>query len=452
MEFEMNFKDLKFTNEYDEDKKPYKSFAHFVDPITGKKRKVSVNWGTYKISNEKAAMRLLVAKVDTVIKKEIIIKTGGVQNFGQLKEKWFDSWSLTVKPQSTRTVRSIMATVIPRMISDDILLTLISPLYIQERWNEFTRGEKALQTGEPLSSSTLSKVRNILKQIFGFGVINEILEASPMQYLNLKVPKERLEMTYEKKRFKFLEGEEIDWMLEVLYEITTRENSRVEFYFDSAVFLLHTGLRIGELGALTVDDVDFENNCVYVRKNLISQGLKKEEFQTGGTKTLSSNRTVVLNPICIEIIKRRIEKNQERQEYVKIMMLDKDSSYWYPLRGFIFTDYLFQNHMGTPITPNLFTGFFNNKTSRKGGSIDAMIRERYPKFTKHITSHVFRYTHISMLAERGWQLKEIMDRVGHKDSKTTLEIYQQVTKDMRKNEEEDLKKITIGSRFISWDE
>ncbi|MGX9818186.1 tyrosine-type recombinase/integrase [Lactococcus lactis] len=448
MEFEMNFKDLKFTNEYDEDKKPYKSFAHFVDPITGKKRKVSVNWGTYKISNEKTAMRLLVSKVDTVIKKEIIIKTGGVQNFGQLKEKWFDSWSLTVKPQSTRTVRSIMATVIPRMISDDILLTLISPLYIQERWNEFTRGEKALQTGEPLSSSTLSKVRNILKQIFGFGVINEILEASPMQYLNLKVPKERLEMTYEKKRFKFLEGEEIDWMLEVLYEITTRENSRVEFYFDSAVFLLHTGLRIGELGALTVDDVDFENNCVYVRKNLISQGLKKEEFQTGGTKTLSSNRTVVLNPICMEIIKRRIEKNQERQEYAKIMMLDKDSSYWYPLRSFIFTDYLFQNHMGTPITPNLFTGFFNNKTSRKGGSIDDMIRERYPKFTKHITSHVFRYTHISMLAERGWQLKEIMDRVGHKDSKTTLEIYQQVTKDMRKNEEEDLKKIDIGSRFL----
>ncbi len=150
----------------------------------------------------------------------------------------------------------------------------------------------------------------------------------------------------------------------------------------------------------------------------------------------------------MEIIKRRIEKNQERQEYVNIMILDKDSSYWYPLRGFIFTDYLFQNHMGTPITPNLITGFFNNKTSRKGGSIDDMIKERYPMFTKHITSHVFRNTHISMLAERGWQLKEIMDRVGHKDFKTTLEIYQQVTKDMRKNEEEDLKKSR--SEQILW--
>ncbi|HEY0221528.1 MAG TPA: hypothetical protein VGC17_01785 [Lactovum miscens] len=41
-----------------------------------------------------------------------------------------------------------------------------------------------------------------------------------------------------------------------------------------------------------------------------------------------------------------------------------------------------------------------------------------------------------------------MNRVGHEDSKTTLEIYQQVAKDMGKIEEEDLKKITINSRFI----
>ncbi|KZK08637.1 hypothetical protein AB996_0074 [Lactococcus cremoris] len=38
----------------------------------------------------------------------------------------------------------------------------------------------------------------------------------------------------------------------------------------------------------------------------------------------------------------------------------------------------------------------------------------------------------SILAERGWQLKKIMDRVERKDSKTTLEIYRQVTKNKRK--------------------
>lgn len=360
-----------------------------------------MNWSTYKISSEKTAKPLLVDRVSRTLEKERIIKAGAVITFGQLKEKGFDTWSLTVKTQSTNTNRSIIDSVMPQMIPDDILLSVISPLYIQDRWNKFTREAQAMHTGQPLSHSTLSKVRNLLKQIFGFGVINEIIQVSPMHYLNLKVPKERFEMLYEKKQFKFLEGEEIDWMLEVLYKVTTRENSRVEFYFDSAVFLLHTGLRIGELGALTPEGVDFENNCIHVRKNLVSQGLKKEEFQTGGTKTLSSNRVVVLNPVCIEIIKKRIAKNQDRQAYVRAMTIDKDVSFWYPLRNFIFTDYIFQNNMGTPITPNLFTGFFNNKESRKGGSLDAMIKERYPKFNKHITSHVFRYTHISMLAERG---------------------------------------------------
>lgn len=36
MDFKVNFKDLKSSNEYDKDKNPYKSFPHFVDPITGK--------------------------------------------------------------------------------------------------------------------------------------------------------------------------------------------------------------------------------------------------------------------------------------------------------------------------------------------------------------------------------------------------------------------------------
>ncbi|MDR2834342.1 MAG: site-specific integrase [Streptococcaceae bacterium] len=445
---ELNFEDLKFSNEYGENKKPYKTFAHYLDPVTGKKRKVSVNWKSHNIIHERVAYRLLIAKVNKIIKKDRIAYAGGVQNFGQLKEKWYSTWSPTVKAQSRRANRSILDTVIPRMIPDEVQLTIISPFYIQENWNKFTKESLGLLTGLPLSYSTLAKVRNIIKQIFGFAVINEILEVSPMHYLNLKIPKDRFEMSYDKKRYKFLEGEEIDWMLEVLYEVTTRENSRVEYYFDSAVFLLHTGLRIGELGALTPDDVDFENNFIHVRKNLVSQGLKKEDYQTGGTKTLSSNRIVVLNPICMEIIEKRMQKNMERQEYVKTMLIDKDLSYWYPYRNFIFTDCIFQNKMGTPITPNLFTGFFNNKSSRMGGSLDDLIKERYPSFNKHITSHVFRFTHISMLAERGWQLKEIMDRVGHKDSKTTLEIYQQVTKEMRKNQEEDLKKISIGNRFF----
>ena len=45
----------------------------------------------------------------------------------------------------------------------------------------------------------------------------------------------------------------------------------------------------------------------------------------------------------------------------------------------------------------------------------------------YVTTHTFRYTHISFLAEAGVPIKAIMERVGHSNMKTTLEIYNQVT-------------------------
>ncbi len=49
---------------------------------------------------------------------------------------------------------------------------------------------------------------------------------------------------------------------------------------------------------------------------------------------------------------------------------------------------------------------------------------------KHLTTYIFRHTHISMLAELGVPLKTIMQRVGHNYPNTTLSIYTHVTKSM----------------------
>lgn len=51
-------------------------------------------------------------------------------------------------------------------------------------------------------------------------------------------------------------------------------------------------------------------------------------------------------------------------------------------------------------------------------------------FEKNITTHTFRQSHISLLAEMGIPLQVIMKRVGYSDSKTTLEIYNHVTMQM----------------------
>ena len=47
-----------------------------------------------------------------------------------------------------------------------------------------------------------------------------------------------------------------------------------------------------------------------------------------------------------------------------------------------------------------------------------------------LSSHIFRHTLVSTLAESNVPLKAIMDRVGHKDARTTSQIYTHVTKSM----------------------
>ncbi len=43
-----------------------------------------------------------------------------------------------------------------------------------------------------------------------------------------------------------------------------------------------------------------------------------------------------------------------------------------------------------------------------------------------------RHSHISLLTQLGLSLKAIMERVGHTDYKTTLQIYSHVTEQMDK--------------------
>lgn len=48
-------------------------------------------------------------------------------------------------------------------------------------------------------------------------------------------------------------------------------------------------------------------------------------------------------------------------------------------------------------------------------------------FNKHISTHIFRHTHISFLAEQGIPLEAIQDRVGHTRGSRVTDIYLHVT-------------------------
>ena len=62
---------------------------------------------------------------------------------------------------------------------------------------------------------------------------------------------------------------------------------------------------------------------------------------------------------------------------------------------------------------------------------------------KQLSSHIFRHTHVSILAQLGIPLKAVMERVGHSDEETTTKIYTDVTKKQKIDIPERLNNINM---------
>lgn len=103
--------------------------------------------------------------------------------------------------------------------------------------------------------------------------------------------------------------------------------------------------------------------------------------------------------------------------------------------GWIFTSKSIHkpDYNGTPLHYSVLNNFLNSsengKLNRNGNPRRAGIDiDNKLSFKKHITTHIFRHTHISFLAEQGVPLEAIQDRVGHSRGSRVTEIYLHITK------------------------
>lgn len=235
-------------------------------------------------------------------------------------------------------------------------LNEIKPLDIKKWQNDLLKKE--------LAPSTLNKLRNVLGSIFIYAVKYYDLGINPCE----KVP--ALGSRKAKKK-------EI-WNLEEYKEfIQYIDNPAFKVAFDTLYF---TGLRIGELTALTPADFDFSVPKLTVSKNYQTAG--KEKF-ISTPKTSKSNREVIL-PEAIA---------KEIQEFIKIAKyggLDQDE------RIFTYNKESYRNKM--------------RKVCNKYG-------------LKYISPHGLRHSHTSMLVELGYNPVLIADRLGHESIKETLDTY-----------------------------
>lgn len=170
------------------------------------------------------------------------------------------------------------------------------------------------------------------------------------------------------------------------------------------LFALGTGLRLGEILALTWSDIN--NNSVIVNKNIKNVKLNNKWtlLLQDTPKTKKSNRTV---PIPKNIL-TELEIHKLKQIDIKFKAGDMYTD----------DDIIFATDFGTYIDPSNLNRRF--KKLLKAAEI------------KPIKFHSLRHTYATRLFENNLQPKTVSDLMGHEDIQTTLNLYTWVL-DSQKN-------------------
>lgn len=353
----------------------YKYSERYIDPYTEKNRKVSITLNSKSNQAKKQANIELQEKIDKKIEEKNQIKI----TLGELLDAWWNQHKVSIR-QSSQVNYEKLLKYIRKNINTEAVVRNTDTKFYQDFINEL-----------PQSYEYKKKFRSVLKMALDYAVDMEMINLNPIS--RTKVPKPALtKETYEKVEDKYLEEEEINKLLNVYYStFQSVHHGRL------AEFMYLTGLRAGEAISLTIDDYDPNSKTIKVIGTLdYSDGYKNAKKEM--PKTLASYREIDLSNRAIEIIDELILEN-------KLKFKGK-------------TSYLFVGKTGKPIQINAFNNSLKAMNDKLGK--DAI--------KKKMSSHIFRHSHISLLAELNIPVKAIMERVGHSDMETTMKIYTHVTK------------------------
>ena len=232
------------------------------------------------------------------------------------------------------------------------------------------------------SNNSIRKIMSILRKVFDYAVLYGDIKINPA----LQVPMPQKEKNKSKRQV-FLAAEEAQKMLDAF------QNEEI----GPIVFVtLYYGLRKSEALGLRWQAVDFENDTISINHTVVggSHIVAKDS-----TKTYCSERTYQLLPD----IKALLLKLKDQQADYKRRL---GSSYHN-------NDYIFKNPNGVPYRPDSLTRSFKRALARHG-----LPQMRY---------HDLRHSTASILVDKGWDINDIKEWLGHADISTTANIYAHIS-------------------------
>lgn len=343
-----------------------------TDPLTGKE--MSTTKSGFKT---KAEAKAELAKIQLEVRKGTY-KKETAETYLEIYNIWIEHYENTVQDSTfLKTVRIFNNHILPQMA--DYKIAKIDAATCQKHVNQWAKKLKRFRM-----------VKNYAAKVLTFAIKRGLIDKNPFDLVEIPIIKQKISL--EEDEFEnFYTREQL---VEFLQCFEKENNLKYYAYFHLLAF---SGMRKSEALALTWRDIDFESYDINIKK-AIARG--KQGLYLGPTKN-GLARTIKLDQKTIHLLK--LWKKKQAELYLeKGISTNKKAQL------------VFSNVENKLIDPNQTYRWLNN------------ILEKYR--LEHITTHGLRHTHCSLLFEAGATIKEVQFRLGHKDVKTTLEIYAHVTK------------------------
>lgn len=264
-----------------------------------------------------------------------------------------------------------------------------------------------------------NKIKLLLSDMFDRALEDSYIKKNPMKGVRLpsnKSQEERRVLTKEEQALFF-------------------ECSAGTFYDNFFVTAVHTGLRPGELYALTREDVDFEKKEIRVNKTLVYQQYLDDTcktFHLEAPKTCSSNRVVPMDKKCERALKK---------QFVQKQVIEGRN-----IKQAEYSDRLFTTKFNTPLNSQIICDAISKILKEINLMRDSL--EQIDGFS----GHCFRHTFATRCIESGIQPKTLQKYLGHATLEMTMNLYVHVTDEQKQEEirklEETLDRILITDEDV----
>jgi len=268
-----------------------------------------------------------------------------------------------------------------------------------------------------LKISTVVNIHNVLYQVFQIAVEDDMIRGNP----TLNTMKElRLAHNLDTEKRKALSVEQ-----EALFLDFLKRRPQYQHWYPVFYIMLNTGMRVGEITGLRWCDVDLEEGEISVNHTLVYYNHRDEKgcyFSINTPKTKAGDRTIPM----VNGVKEAFIMEREYQKEAGLESVGRVDGY---------DDFIFINRDGQV----QHQGTLNKALQRIIRDCNDEVLEKYgidsdPVLLPHFSCHILRHTFATRLCESGVNIKVIQDVLGHADIDTTMNIYIDVTKELKKKE------------------